>query len=42
VSPEKYLFAGQGGGKYSTRGVLNVSASNGKAKINKDVGIIDK
>jgi len=38
--PDKYLFEGQGGGKYSIRSAQNVfrSAMN-KAKINKDVGI---
>ena len=38
--PEKYLFEGQGGGKYSIRSAQNVfKSAMTKAKINKDVGI---
>jgi site-specific recombinase XerD len=38
--PKKYLFEGQGGGKYSIRSVQNVfKSAMQKANINKDVGI---
>jgi site-specific recombinase XerD len=38
--PSKYLFEGQGGGKYSIRSVQNVfKSATQKANINKDVGI---
>jgi site-specific recombinase XerD len=38
--PQKYLFEGQGGGKYSIRSVQNVfTTAMRKANINKDVGI---
>ncbi|MDR2547056.1 MAG: site-specific integrase [Lachnospiraceae bacterium] len=38
--PVKYLFEGQGGGKYSIRSVQNVfKSAMKKANINKDVGI---
>ena len=38
--PKKYLFEGQGGGKYSIRSVQNVfKSAMKKANINKDIGI---
>ena len=38
--PKKYLFEGQGGGKYSIRSAQSVfKSAMSKAKINKDVGI---